>query len=307
MPRWKISAPASSANLGPGFDILGLALNCHLTVTVSPADDFRLEVNGEGSDQVPSDETHLIVACAREVAGDQALQCHWKIDSRIPMTRGLGSSAAAIGAGLAAGSLLRDGHSPDRAELFQELSRREGHGDNAAATVYGGLQFCFDGESEQVACRSVPCPESLGVIALIPEQPLATSEARSVLPETHETAAVTANMASLALLLNSLEKGETALLSRACRDHLHEPYRLPLIPGLEAALAELRQDSHLLGSWLSGAGPTLASFAMLNAIPELLNGNGISAASAALEQAGVATKAMGLEVDHAGLTWEELK
>ena len=83
MPTWKIRVPASSANLGPGFDILGLALDCPLTVTVTPSPDFQLEVTGEGSDQVPTDAEHLIVATAREIAGEAALQCHWKIDSQI--------------------------------------------------------------------------------------------------------------------------------------------------------------------------------------------------------------------------------
>ena len=306
MSRWKISAPASSANLGPGFDILGLALNCPLNVTISLAEDFRLEVHGEGSTQVPTTEEHLIVSTAQEIAGEAALKCHWKIDSQIPMTRGLGSSAAAIGAGLAAGYLLRADKSPDRQELFRELTRREGHGDNAAAVIFGGLQFCYENGSGETARKSIPCQESLGVIAVVPEQPLATSEARSVLPASHETAAVTSNMASLALLVSCLESGNTSELSKACTDQLHEPYRLPLIPGLGEALAELRKDTHLLGSWLSGAGPTLASFALLSTLPDLMNGNGVGSAVAALERAGVSARILGLEIDHDGITWEEL-
>ena len=306
MSRWKISAPASSANLGPGFDILGLALNCPLTADISPADDFHLEVTGEGSSKVPTTEEHLIVATAREIAGDAALRCHWKIHSQIPMTRGLGSSAAAVGVGLAVGYLLKGDGSPQRRELFLELTQREGHGDNAAATVYGGLQFCYQNGSDEADCQAISCQESLGVIAVVPEQPLATSEARSVLPASHETEAVTANMASLSLLLSSLESGDTSGLSKACTDHLHEPYRLPLIPGLGAALGELRKDAHLLGSWLSGAGPTLASFAPLGSIQDLKNGEGVSSAVAALEKAGVSSRVLELEIDRCGLTWEEL-
>lgn len=307
MPTWKIRVPASSANLGPGFDILGLALDCPLTVTVTPSPDFQLEVTGEGSDQVPTDAEHLIVATAREIAGESALQYHWKIDSQIPMTRGLGSSAAAIGAGLTAGFLFRDGTISQRSELFRELTSREGHGDNAAAAVYGGLQFCFQEKANLISCQSVPCPESLGVIALVPEHELATAQARAALPDTHETTAVTSNMAALSLLLRSLESHDTRQLSKACTDSLHEPYRLPLVPGLEEALAALRSDEHLMGSWLSGAGPTLASFAPLSAFPDLIHGQGLSSATAALKQAGIETTILGLAVDHQGIQWEKLQ
>ena len=307
MNAWKIRVPASSANLGPGFDILGLALDCPLTVTVNPSQDFQLQITGEGSHQVPTDAEHLVVATAREIAGDIALQYHWKIDSQIPMTRGLGSSAAAIGAGLTAGFLFRDGEITQRSELFRELTAREGHGDNAAAAVFGGLQFCYPEETDLLACQSVPYPESLGVIALVPEHELATSQARAALPTVHETTAVTSNMASLSLLLRSLENQDTRQLSKACTDSLHEPYRLPLVPGLEEALVALRSDEYLMGSWLSGAGPTLASFAPRNAFPEFINGHGLSSAKAALQQAGIDSRILGLSIDHQGTQWEALQ
>ena len=306
MTSWKIRVPASSANLGPGFDILGLALDCHLNLTVTPSDTFQLEVSGEGAHQVPTDESHLIVATAQEIAGDLAQNCHWKIDSQIPMTRGLGSSAAAIGAGLTAGFLLRDGSISNRSELFKELTCREGHGDNAAAAVYGGLQFCFEEQGSGITRKAIPCPQSLGVIVVIPEHELATSKARAALPVAHETSAVTTNMAALALLLRSMEESDTRLLSEACTDTMHEPYRLPLVPGLTEALCALRGDSHLLGSWLSGAGPTLASFAAISSFPELLKGNGVSSAVAALEHCDIASRVLGLQVDHSGIQWEEL-
>ncbi len=265
-----------------------------------------LEVSGEGAHQVPADEEHLIVATARDIAGDAALGCHWKIDSGIPMTRGLGSSAAAIGAGLAAGILLRDGTINDRSELFRDLASREGHGDNAAATVYGGLQFCYSDGDGQFLHRTIPCPESLGVITVVPEHELATSAARAALPVAHDISAITSNMASLAMLLRSMESGDTSALSSACSDTLHEPYRLPLVPGLKEALESLREDPHLLGSWLSGAGPTLASFAPHINFPELMNGNGVSAAVAALDRAGISSRILGLAVDHAGIQWEAI-
>ena len=308
MPGWKVTVPASSANLGPGFDVLGLALDAHLTVECEQDQVFSVEVSGAGEGQVPLDESHLVIDTARSIASDAVLNCRWKIHSDIPMTRGLGSSAAACGAGLAAGFLLKNGTIDDKTEMFQELSRREGHADNAAAAIFGGLQAGFQNAENAVGHLPLPFPQHLSVLALIPATELSTASAREVLPNQHSTEAVSNNLAAITCLIEGLHSGEIENISRGCQDHLHQPYRLPLVPGLEDALLALEKEPLLHGAWLSGAGPTLASF--LNSddlIPgDLHSISGVEQAMSHLAIHESDSIARHMQVDFEGMRWEVL-
>ncbi len=259
---FRIVSPASTSNLGPGFDALGLAVGWGIEVTLEPEcpAGFSVHLEGEGKELLPPDGRNMIIKVAREVAGGAADRAAWRINSEIPVARGLGSSAAARVAGLAAGYLLRDGQLPPRHVIFEAASRHENHPDNASACVFGSLRVCArDGK----LWRNWPSPLSdtgLELLLVIPNIPVQTSLARSVLPTSYSRSAAVRNLQSLSVLISGLARGDWDAVRMGCSDHLHERYRLPMVPGLSDALNALRNDSHLGGAWLSGAGPTLAAF-----------------------------------------------
>lgn len=304
MTVWKIHAPASSANLGPGFDVLGLALQLHISVELEPDSDqgFAIELSGEGSDSLPTDQTNRILSVASEIAGEAVEKARWKINSEIPMARGLGSSAAAHGCGIAAGLLLRDGTPPEREALFQMLSNIEGHPDNAAACIEGGFQAGSGTDSNwnrvTLAIDSVP-----KVLTVIPEVTLETKRARAALPDSYQRQDVISNLAGIATLVSGLTRGDWQAVQLGCVDQMHQPFRLPLIAGLSAALEALQQEQQLAGGWLSGAGPTLAAF-----VPDRqTNPEVAQSALAALAQAGTPARAEILSIEPEGLRVERIK
>jgi homoserine kinase len=304
MNRSIIHAPASSANIGPGFDVLALAVNLAIRVELQAAgsDGFSLEISGEGSDSLPTDRSHLIVSTAAKIAGDAIESVAWKIESNIPMARGLGSSAAAHACGVAAGILLRDGCAPQPEEVFQRLSDLEGHPDNAAACVAGGFQAGGRvGERwthSHLAIESAP-----RLLTLIPAVALETVRARAALPEQYPRTDAVGNLQSLATLISGLARGDWDAVHQGCVDRLHQPYRLPLIAGLGDALESLRATPELRGGWLSGAGPTLAAF-----IPDPSSGAELAAeAVKVLQDAGVPCRVQILEIDPLGLRVEEMQ
>ena len=302
MNRSIIHAPASSANIGPGFDVLALAVNLRIRVELQAAgsDGFSLEISGEGSDSLPRDRSHLIVSTAAKIAGDAIESVSWKIDSDIPMARGLGSSAAAHACGVAAGILLRDGCAPQPEEIFQRLCDLEGHPDNAAACVAGGFQ-AGGRVAEQWTRSHLSIESAPRLLTLIPEVPLETVRARAALPDQYPRTDTVGNLQSLATLISGLARGDWDAVHHGCIDHLHQPYRLPLIAGLGTALESLRATPELRGGWLSGAGPTLAAF-----IPDTSSGEELAAeAVKVLEGADVPCRVQILEIDREGLRLEE--
>lgn len=261
-PTWRIHVPASTSNLGPGFDTLGLAVGLHVKVAIEQdaATGFNVEVVGEGKGVLPENERNLILKTARELAGDAVLRASWRIESNIPVARGLGSSAAAGVAGRVAGHLLCRDPLPPRHQIFDAIAKSENHPDNAAAAVFGGFRIgtrsvsgvwdTFPGLFE-VDCR---------LLVVIPDHPVSTPQARALLPSKHSRQATVRNTQCLAMLLSGLGRGDWEAVRRGCRDSFHEPYRLPLVPGLEDALDTLRQHPEVGGAYLSGAGPVLAAF-----------------------------------------------
>lgn len=277
----KATVPASSANLGPGFDALGLALALYLSVSVEPADELVVTSTGEGAGLF-DDERHLAVRVAREVVGHDRLAIH--VESEIPLARGLGSSAAlAVAAAAAAGS-------PDPLAV---AARVDGHPENAAASVLGGLVGAASLGRGVRAARLGLDPELRFVVA-IPEMELKTEDARSVLPDSYSREDASFNLSRMALLLGGLADHHV-LRAEAFEDRLHQPYREVLFPA-SRAITEAAVAAGALGSCWSGAGPTLIAVA-LPATAEAV----AEAMESAMAARSVAGAVRPLEADHQGL------
>jgi homoserine kinase len=294
--RVHVRVPATSANLGPGFDALGLALALYNEVEVRPAASTTVTVEGEGVGRLPADDKNVVVrairlayATARRPAEPVAVRCV----NRIPPARGLGSSAAAWVGGLLAGNALLD--SPfDRAALLRLAARAEGHPDNVAAAVYGGLTVAC-GEGDAVVAQRLSVPAELVWVALIPAITSSTAEARAVLPMTVPRADAVFNVQRVALLLASLHTGSIDALATALDDRLHQPYRRQLFPWLPSVV-EAARAAGALGCVLSGAGPSLLAVAR-----DATEGQAVAAAlEKALASAGVSGVARALAVDAQG-------
>jgi homoserine kinase len=251
----RVRVPASTANLGPGFDALGLALALYDEVEVALAPSgLRVEVRGEGAGQVPTDDTHLVVralraACARcgYRADGLVLRCH----NRIPHSRGLGSSAAAAVAGVLAGYALA-GMQPDDAAL-DLAAGFDGHADNAGASLLGGLVISWRDERAFRAVRLEPHPD-LAPVLLVPELTSSTEITRGLLPAEvpHIDAAFTAGRAALAV--HALTVAPQLLLA-ATEDRLHQTYRRAAYPATGRLVDRLRAVG--VPAAVSGAGPTV--------------------------------------------------
>ncbi len=259
----RVSVPATSANLGPGFDSLGLALSLRdeLTAEVTAA-GLEVEVAGAGADGVPRDESHLVVRSMRtafDLMGAQPPGLRLSCTNVVPHARGLGSSSAAIVAGVvlaralvAGGTLLAD----DQA-LFRLAARTEGHPDNVAPALFGGFTISGrDDDGEFYAVGSPVDPRVLAVV-LVPPTPVSTEMARGLLPAEVPHADAAADAGRAALLVAALA-GQPELLLRATRDYLHQDYRRPAMPESLAVVDELRADG--VPALVSGAGPTVLAF-----------------------------------------------
>lgn len=264
-----VTVPATSANLGPGFDAFGLALGYgdELTVTAVPAQGLahgaEVSVQGEGADCLPTDGTHLAVRTLRE-AWDAWGVDHGGVDvrvqavNRIPHGRGQGSSAAVIVAALTAAAALVQPSAPGAAvpgpdEVFAAAAALEGHPDNVAPAVYGGLTLSWQQGEEFRTAGLAPHAELVPIVA-IPDVQLATSVARSLLPATVPHTDAVANSAMAALLVHALTQEPQHLLM-ATRDRLHQDYRAPAMPATAALIGALRERG--IAATVSGAGPTV--------------------------------------------------
>ncbi|PWD52167.1 homoserine kinase [Serinibacter arcticus] len=291
----RVRVPATSANLGPGFDVFGLALGLHDVVEVrATAGATRTTVRGEGAGTVPEGEEHLVVRALRtglELAGAPQVGLDLTAFNRIPHGRGLGSSAAAVVAGLvAARGLISEPEALSEQVILDVATEWEGHPDNAAAVVLGGATLAWT--STPADADAAPVVEAVRLevdptlvcTVLIPTTELATTVARSVLPATvpHADAAFTG--ARTALLVLALG-GRRELMMAATEDRLHQPYRRDVLPDSSALVDALRRAG--LPAVISGAGPTVL---VLGELPDRV------------EAAVVAQgwRAMKLPVDHAG-------
>lgn len=256
----RVRVPASSANLGPGFDALGLALGVYLTCTFETADRLSIQVRGRDANRIPATEDNLIWQTALRVArdvGETLPVIALEIDNDIPIEKGLGSSAAALTAGVVIADQLLGLHwKPHR--ILDEAAQIEGHPDNVAACVLGSIvASAIDAGGVARAVR-LELPASYGVAVVVPNYELPTSQARAVLPAVYTKQDAIFNVQRSALLIAALATGTTSAFPAAFEDRLHQPYRYALVPGLEE-MVKLRAPG-LLGCALSGAGPSVLVF-----------------------------------------------
>ncbi|QBI52848.1 homoserine kinase [Streptomonospora litoralis] len=259
-----VRTPATSANLGPGFDALGLALGLYDEADVRLTGDDRLivDVGGESAREVPLDASHLVVRAMRtvfEAAGEKLPGLHLRCTNRIPHGRGLGSSASAIVTGVSAATALLSGEDPalgrlDRDRVFRLAADIEGHPDNVAPCVYGGFTIAWRGDEGWGATGVAPSARVRPIVC-VPEERLSTEQARGLLPDAvpHGDAAFTAGRAAL---LVAAVSGHPELLLEATEDRLHERYREPAMPESLRIARELREHDGL-AAVVSGAGPTV--------------------------------------------------
>jgi homoserine kinase len=263
--RYNISVPASSANLGPGYDCLGLALDIRLQATAIPADEWTVDTRGEGSHLLDNCELNLIarafrVACENNGWPVQPMQV--ESDNPIPIARGLGSSAAAIVTGMALAQLANGGDI-DKDALFRGAIELEGHPDNVAAAVYGGLQEIARTTSSPLA-HQLELAESVKVLLAIPTQMKSTAELREIVPDTIPSDLQRETDYALQQVLKGLASGNPTQLRYSEQDHRHQPYRLDKQPESQAIFEILQGIPQIAGVFLSGAGTTVAGWVVEN-------------------------------------------
>jgi homoserine kinase len=303
MSAIEIIIPASTSNLGASFDACGVALSLYLKVTVEEQRaGFHITLSGEGADRLPRDESNLILRVARSVAelrGSPITGARLVVDNQIPLARGLGSSSAAIIAGISVYETLTDDRLTED-EVFAYALRFEEHGDNLAPSLLGGMAVvCVvdrEGERSLVAIKRA-WPEEVKIVLCIPEFEMDTGQMRSVLPREVTLTDAVFNVQRSALLQALIAERRFSLLSEALRDRLHQPHRIPHGPGLGEVLRlnnETRDHPGLLGVAMSGAGSTMIAFATDN-FSEIA-----AEMSYRLATAGMRSRTLEVEVDNSG-------
>ncbi len=242
--------PASSANLGPGYDVLAVALTLHLELEVEETGSFSVESDGL---DVPLDRSNLLVRAFERLK--PADEISFRIRSEIPLAAGLGSSAAAIVAGLMAADHLYE-LALEPAELLAQATEIEGHPDNVAAALHGGFVICSHGDDGVIATRLEPPQGVEGVVVIPATEKVPTSTAREAIPAQVPHADAVANVASAAELVLGIERSDLALIARGLADRLHQPHRAHLYPRSMELVAEA-PGLGALGATISGAGPTV--------------------------------------------------
>lgn len=251
-----IKVPATSANLGPGFDCLGLAVSMYNTVEATPSDTLKIEIFGQGEDSIPKNGSNLVFKAYRRAMQHleaPVVNLHMVQHNDIPSTRGLGSSSTAIVAGLLLASEI-SGKALPLPEALRLATDIEGHPDNVAPALYGGFTVSMQ-KDKQVRTLSFPVSGELVPVAMVPDFELATAKARNVLPPQVPFKDAVFNAAHASFLAASFAKGDLEHLLFAMDDRLHQPYRANLIPGFEEIVAAGREMG--VPVYLSGAGPTL--------------------------------------------------
>lgn len=264
MEKVQVKVPATTANLGPGYDCLGLALDLWNNVTFSQdSSGIHIEIEGEGSSTLPRNAGNQILRaavrvfqeCGHPIPKNMQINCQ----NKIPLGSGLGSSAAAVLSGLLGANALC-GNRLSKDEILKLGVEFEGHPDNLAPALLGGLVVTAQSTREQqpVAIK-IPIAD-FSMVVVVPKFDLPTATARAALPESIPLQDAVYNIGRTAMVIQALQSGDLTLLYIAMDDHLHQPYRLKLIPGAQEALKAASQVG--APAALSGAGPGVIAFAL---------------------------------------------
>ncbi len=297
----RIRIPASTSNLGPAFDAVGLALQLYLTVEVQALSHGPscIEFAGEDAHLIPTDQSNYIwrsMADIAEEAGRKLPFFSLKMKNQIPVSKGLGSSSCALLAAASAVDFLC-GLGWDRQKLLEIGTEREGHPDNLAPCLLGGLVASICGE--KIFCSQSIFPQEWTIVVVTPDLEISTEAARSILPAEVSRKDAVHNIQRAAFLMAQLVQGRREGIREAMSDVLHQPYRSPLIPGLKEVLAIDRQEG-LLGIALSGAGSSVIAFA--DSHEEAIG----AAICGIFRRSGLSSRVRLLKADNRGLTVEFL-
>ena len=250
----KVKVPATSANLGPGFDVAGLAVTLYNTFTFELTDE-GLQITGCPEQFCNADNmTYQAFVEGAKACGFDFKGVRIECSGDVPYTRGLGSSSTCIVAGIVGAYAFVDRYD-ERQEILELATQIEGHPDNVAPAIFGGLTVSV--MSDGVTTLNIPVKHDYRFVALIPPFTLSTEKSRSVLPQELPRADAIANVSHLALMVASLINGYDEGLKLGFKDRLHQPYRGPLIQGFAEIMNILEKDERILGAYLSGAGPTI--------------------------------------------------
>lgn len=295
----RVQVPATTANMGPGFDCLGMALELHNIVEIIPASrGVAIEVCGEGAAEIPRDETNLVFKSARRVfmqAGFPMAGLKIRLVNQIPVARGLGSSTAAIVGGIIAANILTGGKLSVR-EMVALASSIEGHPDNVAPAILGGIVVSVNDDGEIKYLKIEP-PFGLKGIVAVPDFNLVTKMSREAIPAQVLFQDAVFNVGRVALLVAALHQGDLSMLGAAMEDRLHQSFRSPLIPGLKKVLAAAKLAG-ARGVTLSGAGPSVIAFADSNfeliarVMGETFQQNGIKSRVLVLKPSPIGARAL---------------
>lgn len=293
----RIKIPATSANLGPGFDCLGLALQLHNTITVETDRPFQISLAGSYRDGIPADESNLVwqtMCHLWDLIHFPTPSVSLTLENHIPPARGLGSSSAAIVGGLVAANIIA--RSPyTKYELLQIANVLEGHPDNVTPALYGGVTLSVP-SIEGISPRILAQSPNLKAIVVIPNTRLNTEKARGILPPHVSRKDAVFNISHVGLLIEAFIREDYSLLKEGMRDVLHQNQRAILLPGmLETIESALKAGAY--GAALSGSGPTLIALLTENSIEEVSQ-----SMIATLELYGVNAQAIVLDIDSVGAT-----
>jgi len=261
----KIRVPATTANLGPGFDCLGMALKLYLNLEIEETGEgLTIEYQGEGAEKFSAKkkEDTLIWKSINLVLKRTHKDVHKKglkirAFNEIPITRGLGSSASAIIGGIVGAARLYNINLTNQ-EMLELALPLEGHMDNIVPALIGGLTLAYKTGQEEIKWTRIKTPLDLRVVVAIPDFTLNTKEMRKVLPQKVALPEVIFNLCRSALLVNGLQNSDWEVLAEAMEDRLHQPYRAPFIPGIEDMFSQIKKTG-LAGVALSGSGPSVVS------------------------------------------------
>ncbi len=265
-----VKVPATSANIGPGFDCLGLALPIYNIITIEetvlPGTGIEINLMSEEDaldemsfNNIPKDENNIVYKAVEMLynsIGQEPSELKINIQAQIPITRGLGSSAAVVVGGLLAANKLL-GSPADETALLSIATEVEGHPDNVAPAILGGFVIASQEDDGSMVYRKLNWPEEWNITVCIPDFELSTNIARSVLPEQVPMQDAIYNAKHLAMLVHAINTKDEKLMRVALQDKLHQPYREKLVPGMKEIIEAFKHEDGVLGCVLSGAGPSM--------------------------------------------------